>query len=422
MHKCSKNIARVFKDDLLKHSAILFSGMAVVNVCNLLFQMTVSRALTAREYALLTAFLGILTIISLPLATLTTGLSHYSSLLRKNERTGDVRRLLRKWAFIAGSPAVVIAAAVILFNESIAGFFHLDRTAPVIIAGATLPAMFCLPIFTGAAQGLQLFGWTSISSIAGAVLRLALGAGLVFFWVPACGWAMVGHGGGIYLSAAVLFFVLILFLRVGVSSGDALPSMRFYLLQSFFIQTAYAILMNADVILVKHFLPEETEFAYAATLGRTVAFIPSAIAVAMFPKVAAENNSTAEHRRVFMQSFFYTALLVFAAVACCLIVPKLLLFILFGIRNASGSVILLTRLMAVAMAFSALLNVVVQFLLAQRRFFKAWLIVFFCISYLFGVSFLHSSAMYIALFAFIFNFISLIALLVTIIKQEKRDE
>ncbi|MFA5688351.1 MAG: hypothetical protein WC959_04285 [Kiritimatiellales bacterium] len=408
MAKLRATIACFLQNDLLKHSSLLFSGMMIVNLCNLTFQMAVSRALPDAEYALLAAFLGILAIISYPLATLITGLGHYSSLLAQENRAGDIKRLTRKWLVLTGIPALLSGAGIILFNETISGWMHLERAAPVVIAGITLPALFWLPVLTGAAQGLQLFGWASAASISGAVFRFLFGAGLVIFWVPACGWAMVGHGAGLYISAGVLMAALLLVLRRAPATNSALPGMRFYLLQSFFIQTAFAVLMNADVVLVKHFLPAETEFAYAATLGRTVAFIPAVIAVAMFPKVVSDKHATAEHRKIFLQSFGYTALLVSAALIGCLLFPRLLLRILFGIRTASPSIILLTRLMAIAMSFSALVNTIIQFLLAQRRFFAALPVLFCCGSYLLAVYLWHDHINNIAAFSAALNAIALI--------------
>lgn len=399
----------LFANDLLRHTVILFAGMMVVHVCNLAFQMMVSRALPEKEYALLAAFLGMLTILGYPLSTLATGLSRYSSLLQQEGRAGDVKRLLRKWLLLTGAPAFALGATVILFNGPVAGFLHLNRLAPVIIAGALLPAMFWLPILTGAAQGLQLFGWSSASSIMGAIIRLLLGAGFVWFLYPACGWAMLGHGSGVYLSAAVLGVGLFLVLRGGEKTNVSLPSMRFYLLQSFFIQLAFAVLMTADVVLVKHYLPENTEFAYASTLGRMVAWFSMAVAVAMFPKVASSGEATIQHRKIFFQSFGYTGLCVAAAAFGCFLLPRLLLRMVFGITAAPDSLILLTRLMAAAMGASALLNVVVQFLLAQRRFKDLNAIVLCALLYLASVYFFHGTAQQIALIAGLSNALALLA-------------
>jgi O-antigen/teichoic acid export membrane protein len=409
-------LSALFANELLRHTAVLFSGMMVVHVCNLVFQMVMGRMLPDAEFALLAAFLGVLAIISYPLATLTTGLGHYTSLLRQADRAGDVKRMLRKWLLLTCGPAFLLGVAAVLFNRSVAGFLHLDRAAPVIIAGAVLPAMFWLPVLTGAAQGLQLFGWSSASGIAGALLKLGLGAGLVWFWYPACGWAMLGHSAGLYLAAAILLAGLVLVLRGGTETNLSLPSMRFYLLQSFFIQIAFAVLMNADVILVKHYLPDNTEFAYASTLGRIVAFLPMAVAMAMFPKVASSGGATAEHQRIFFQSFGYTALCVAAAALGCLVFPRLLLHILFGIQDVPESMVSLTRLMALAMSASALLNVVIQFLLAQRRFKETIMAVAACFLYLLATYFFHGTARQIAVAAGVLNTFALIVALLSVFR------
>ncbi|HNX52449.1 MAG TPA: hypothetical protein PKI68_01750 [Pontiellaceae bacterium] len=416
MTKIRARLATLLADDLLKHTAILFAGMMAVHVCNLVYQMAVSRALPKEEYALLAAFLGVLAIIGYPLSTLTTGISYYSSLLQQDGRPGDVKRLLRKWLLLTGIPASLLGVSVVLFNGPVAGFMNLSRFAPVIIAGAVFPAMFWLPVLTGAAQGLQLFGWYSSANIVGAVFRLLLGAGFVLFLHPACGWAMLGHGSGIYVSVAVLLVGLFLALRGGTATGLRLPSMRFYLLQSSLVLAAFAVLMTADVVLVNHYLPENSEFAYAATLGRLVAWFSMAVAMAMFPKVASSGGTTAEHQRIFFHSFGYTALCVAASALGCFLLPRLLLHILFGIHAAPDSMVQLTRLMAAAMSACALLNVTVQFLLAQRRF-KALIGVVLCaLLYLLSVHFFHSTARQVAVAAGAVNTIALLAGLCAVLR------
>jgi len=398
----------LISDDLLRHTSILFSGMMVVNLCNVAFQMAVGRALSQEDYALLAAFLGVLAIIHRPLSTVTTGISHYSSLLRKDGRAGDVKRLLRKWLVLTGVLGTAFGLTVILLNRPLAGFLHLNRVAPVLIVGAITPVLFSAPVLGGAVQGLQLFRWSSAATIFGALVRLGLGAGFVWFVVPACGWAMLGHGLGIYAAASLLLLGLFVRLRGETKSDVALPSMRFYLLQSFFVLAAYAILMTADVVLVKHYLPGDTEFAYAATLGRMVVFLPSAIVVAMFPKVVSRGTTTKHQQSIFFRSFAYTALFVLAAVAGCFLFSELLTRILFGMTVVSVYLKQMIGLMALVMGLSALLNVVIQFLLAQRRFKPLVLVILCALVYLTGVTFFHDNAQTVVMLAGAMNFLALI--------------
>ncbi len=392
MRKVISKLPALLSDDLLRHTSLLLPAMMVMHVCNLLFQMAVGRALPADEYSLLATFFGVLAVMQRPMSTLTTAVSHYSSLLQRDGHIGSVRRLLRKWILLTGIPALVLGACAVALNDPLAALWHLDRAAPIVIVGLALPAMFCLPVLNGAGQGLQLFGWYSVSMMVGAVVRLMLGAGFVWFVVPACGWAMFGHAIGMYASAAALVVGLFFTLRRQEPSPVALPSLRLYLMQSFFIQAAYAVLMTADVVLVKHYLPEDTEFAYAATLGRLVVFLPGAIVMAMFPKVASRGGGSLEQNRIFLKSFGLTALCVVAAALVCSLVPGLLAHVLFGITDASPYLRKMVRVMAWVMGVSALLNVVVQFLLAQRRFLPALTLLVAAGFYVLAVGLYHATS------------------------------
>ncbi|HAS83948.1 MAG TPA: hypothetical protein DCS43_15035 [Verrucomicrobia bacterium] len=374
--------------------------------------MAVSRGLSGEEYTLLTAFMGVLVIISLPLSTLSNGFSHHTSLLVQSGRTGDVRRLLTKWLLLAGIPSVLSGGIAIIWNAPLAALLHLDRAEPVIIVGAALPALFWLAVLVGAGQGLQLFGWCSSATIGGALVRLGLGAGFVWFVYPACGWAMLGHSLGIYTAAFVLLPGLWQVLRPSRSTGQRLPSMRFYLLQCVFIQSAYAILMNADVILVKHFLPDDTDFAYAATLGRLVAFLPGAIVMAMFPKVASYGAGNTDQHRIFLKAFWGTALMVMVSILGCVLFPRLFLRIIYGMKTPSDTLIQMVAALALVMGFSAMLNVVLQYLLAQRRFRIGWIPVICAGAYIGGVVWRHTSSWDIMVAAGVGNLIAVVACLI----------
>lgn len=407
MKQSGSIVVRFLKDDLLRHTGILFCGMMVVNVCNVVFQMAVGRVLPDAEYTLLMAFLAVLAIIQRPLSTLRTGVAHYSSLLQQDGRAGDVKRLVRKWLLLTGGAGLFFGVLTVVFNNSLSGFLHLDRAAPVLIAGIVLPVLFCVPVLNGAAQGLQLFGLSSASIIVGALFRLGLGAGFVWFLYPACGWAMLGHGIGMYVAAGVLFFGMVWVLRGREKSALQLPSMRFYMAQSFFILAGCVILQTADIILVKHYVPDDTEFAFAATLGRMVVILPGSIVVAMFPKVASRGRVSQKQRSVFLQSFGLTALFVAVAVSGCWLVPGLLLHILFGKTDPSDYLRQMVGMMSIVMGLSALLNVLVQFLLAQRRFVGLVGVVVMSVLYLAGAHFSTSTGE-IVLWAGITNLAALI--------------
>ncbi len=420
----AKPVDFLLSDELFRHTALLFIASVITSFGNIGFQMTVSRALPAEEYALLATFLALFVILARPLGTLSTGLNHYASLLTREGRPDIVSRLLKKWMMLAGSCSLVLSAVCMLFAQEIATFFHLERMAPVLVSGLALPAIFIAPILGGALQGMQRFGWIALTGIANALGRVVFGGLLVWFLFPACGWAWAGHVGGMYLAVVIGLLALFPVLLKGTSDTGFVPSMRLYLAQCFLIQISVAVLMTGDVVMVKHFLPENTDFAYAATLGRMVAFMAAAVAMAMFPKVSSSGGAlTRKHRQVYLRSQLYTGGLVGASLSVCLLFPAPLLHFLFRIAQPGAEIISYTRWMAVVMATATLLNINVFLLMAQRRFRLLTITVLCAVFYGIGVYFYHGSANQIMLFAGIANLVALIVTTVGIFisKPEKKN-
>ncbi len=418
----AKPMEFLLRDELFRHAALLFTASIITSFGNIGYQMVVGRALPAAEYALLATFLALFAIVARPLGTLSTGISRYASLLVREGRRGVVGRLLAKWMLLAGGASIVLSAVCILFARPIAAFFHLERVAPVVVSAAALPAIFIAPVLGGMLQGLQRFVWTSIGSIANALSRVALGGLLVALLYPACGWALAGHVGGMYVALLVCLVPLIPLMVRRTSDRSPVPSMRLYLLQCLFIQISAAILMTGDVVMVKRYLPENTDFAYAATLGRMVAFMAASVVMAMFPKVSSAGAFTREHRAVYLRALLYTAGLVGASLLLCLLVPGPMLRILFKITQPSPEILGYTRWMALVMAAATLLNINVFLLLAQRRFRLLSSVAACALLYLAGVHLFHGTAYHVVVFAGIANLAALLATTVGILKDDPRKK
>ncbi len=403
-------LGALVRNDLLRHAGIVFVGMLVVHVINLFFQMAVSRALPASEYALLAAFLGVMMILQRPLLTLTTGLARFSSLLIKEGRTGDVKRLLIKWLWWAGVPAALLGMVIILGHQTIMTWLHLDRPEPLLVAGAILPALFWLPVVNGAGQGAQLFKWCTAAAIGGALARLLLGAGFVWWLYPACGWAMLGHGLGLYVTVGLLAAGIGWQLRAQRRSTRPLPHLRGFLGYSFLAQLSFAVLMTADVILVKHFVPLDTEFAYAATLGRMVVFLPGAIVASMLPKVSTRGAGSKEQEQIFSTALRWTFVFVATSVIGVWLLAGPLAHLLFGIQDASPYLTRMMGVMATVMGLTAVLNVILNYHLAQRRFHRTWPLIVCAGGYLAASFLFHDTAWPIVIAAAVANAIATLAL------------
>jgi len=187
-----------------------------------------------------------------------------------------------------------------------------------------------------------------------------------------------------------------------------LPSLRIYLVQCFAIQISLAVLMTADVVLVKHYLPDNTDFAYAATLGRMVAFMAAAVSAAMFPKVASNQTFTREHRALYFRSLGYASFFIVVSLMICLSWPAIFHRFLFNIVEPSADLLALTRLMALVMIPATLLNINAGLLLAQRRFGLLSVVVVCAILFFSLVHLFHGSAYNVVYFEGAGNLICLV--------------
>jgi len=412
LHHISQKIQQQLRENqMLRHSALLFTGYLTAHALNLLYQMIVSRKLPANEYTLLAAFVGALLIVQYPLMTLTTALSRYSSLLMQAGRHGDVRRLLTRWLLRSMYAGLALAAIGLWFRAPISQMLHIDRTGPVMVAAISLPAFLILPVVLGVSQGIQRFDWNAGTTMAGSLTRVLLGTLLILIFYPTSGWGLLAHGAGTGFNVFALVAGLYWIMHKQQATETPLPKLRLFLLQSGLVQLAYATLMTADVILVKHLIPQEDAFAYAATLGRMTVFLSSTIVIAMFPKVTSSGHITQQQFQIFKQSLLYTALCAAIAITGCLLFPRFLLRFLFGIHAPSPTLVAMTMTMAIIMGISALLNTCLQFLVAQKRFLPTCWVILAAILYIAACALFHSQTWHILIWSAAANTLALLALL-----------
>jgi glycosyltransferase involved in cell wall biosynthesis/O-antigen/teichoic acid export membrane protein len=418
-HTIAKPVEFLLADPLFRHTFMLSAAAMAVNLCNIAFQMLVGRALPHAEYTLLATFLAIFAIAARPFGTLSTAMNHYTSILIQEGRQVLIGRLVIKWGLRTALPSIAIALAGVFLAPHIAGFFHLERIAPVIVAALAIPVIFCFPVFDGALAGMQRFGMSAIASSIGAIVRVMLGAFLVYAIHPASGWALLGHVGGMYTPFIILvMFLFPYFARQYRTANGTLPSFRSYLFWSFLVQLGIAVLMTGDVILVRRYLPHEEEFAYAATLGRMVIFLSGTVAAALFPKVATGGAFTAEHRSLYLRSLLYTSSFVAISLVLCFGFPGWMLRLLFGFASPSQHLVRLTRWMGLIMAISSLLQLNAHLLLAQRRFRLLSITILSAIAYIVGIHYMGSTIGAIMIIAASTNLLAFIATTVGILRPD----
>jgi len=290
---------------------------------------------------------------------------------------------------MVGLPA---GLALVIAAPWVAGFFHFDSPHAVWMAGALLPIMLIVPVVAGVLQGLQAFVWMTVSTQSWVVIRLLVGALLLWMFSATALTAFFSHALAQGLGLAIALTGLGLLLRGVARDGVAPTGVGHYFLQSMLLLAGYGVLMNSDVMLVRHFHPDAAGyFAQAATIGRSVIFLPMPIALALFPKVISSGASSPASRQTLGRALAMALLLIGSAVAVVWLVPWLPLRILYGVREPSAELMQLVRWVCLAMSPLGLTYLLLHFEMAQHRFTAVpWLLA--CAGgYLGGVVLWHAS-------------------------------
>ncbi len=415
------------RQNLFKHGAIMMIGSAFGAVCNAAFHMVVGRTLDADgvEYGTLVAMLGLILAVSTPMLAVQNTIAHYISRLSQEGRGAEVKGFFRYWMrlFLGISIGLVILA--VAARAPLAAFWNLPHPGIIVLTFTVLAGSLWMSLFNGLWQGTESFGWFAFAPQIWSVLRLLLGGLLTAFISATALAALSAQGIGVL---AVLLLGLFFWRRL---PGTAAPSTRRlprdmyrYLIAALICLTGYAMLMNLDVTLAKHYFDDETTglFAKAATIARTAVFLPVPIAATLFPKVTSSGDLPRSSWQLLWRGIGLTVLIILGVVGFCLATPALPWTILYGAvpPEQATQAMALTRAMLLAMMPLALVYVLLNFEMAQQRFRWCYAVSACGVLYVAAVAAFHATPMAIPLALGLCNTAALLLLLTGVAVQSRR--
>lgn len=275
--------ARLKGEHVVTHNLIVSGGTVAAGLLGVAFQVLVSHHLRPADYGEVFAVITLITLIGLPASAFTLLMARETSRDRARGQYAGSAALLRggNRALVVGGLA--LASGLALSSPLLAGF--LDVSTPMVLAAAAgIPFGFALPILLGEFQGEQRFVAYSLLAAGQAGLKLLAAVTLGLLFGP------VGIIAGISLASAAVYVVALSLLRRKMSTNARLPWWRpaaTYLAVVLPSTLALAVLLSADVLLVKHFFPTRTagEYAAVAAVGRAIFWGASGVAAVLFPKV-----------------------------------------------------------------------------------------------------------------------------------------
>lgn len=382
------------KDHIFKHGMGVLFLFHLGSVANLIFQFVTGRALSKGEYGILYSMLGLMLVFMIPMRALQTTMSHFTGQLKKENRRGDILRLVNLWEkklLMVGFPLLIV---LIGLSFALAPRFHLPSAWPLILVFASVFLFAFLQVYVGVFQGVQSFVWMCVTSNGWSIVRLAAAFILVILIAPLAVSGLASHLIGNIAIVGTALYILRRRFRGSNCSPLQLEATDRYFILSALALLAFSVMMNGDVVLVKIFFKKEIDYgdyARASAIGRMIVFLIQPLAMALFPKVVAKGTATKAHKKTFLRALLLSGGLIAIAAGFCAAFPQIPLRIVFGDIQSDARSADILRLISAGMAPLGLAFMILNYELAQHRFRFMIPLTLCALLFVGGVSLYHQS-------------------------------
>lgn len=359
-------------DTFAKNIIVVFAGTSLVNVFNLLYQLLIAHKLAPAEFASFNSLLSIFMLVSAPLGTIQLAVTKYSAEFNARSEPAKIKSMLsgliKKTTLLSVLTLLFFAFALVHIMNAL----KIQSVFSGIILAMLVASGWLLPVFSGAIQGLELFGWMSITSVLTGALKLSLS--FIFILL---GYNIAGALGGLLAANIVALVIFCLLLKKYISFEAGAGSINYkemaiYLLPVALSNFCFIALVSFDMVLVKYFFSPSDSGVYslAQMLGKIFLFLPGAVSMVMFPRTSGLKAKNMDTFPTLARSLMYVLCLCAAAILIYNIFPAPVLKFLTG--KVYPESITLGRLFSISMSFFTMLYILVSYFLSVKdlRFIK----------------------------------------------------
>jgi O-antigen/teichoic acid export membrane protein len=362
----------------LRQNAILFFGAVAVGFLNYLFYPVIGRLLDPVSFGevqaifslfiQLTIFLTVLSVVAVFVV------ANYKDAKQRNATVLELEKAAT-WV------ALALLAITLIFNQWLQVFFNFESTMPFILLAVLLVVSVPLTFRTAFLRGRQSFVASVVSNLLSASGRFAFSIPLVFLGFGPSG-ALVGVVLG---QLAALAYSAHRAGKVGLTRPKGLsiwsrpkldkiwPEIKY----SLFVlvgSLAITLQLTVDALAVKHLFDSHTAGLYAGivTVARTIFFFTAPIVMALLPAVKLDAAPSENYARLRKSLVLFMAVSL-PLLGAMVVFPNQVTTLLMGHQYAEVAGLL--PLLAITTFVTSLLNVVVSYFLALKRYISGMLVI-----------------------------------------------
>lgn len=362
----------------LRHNFIFFIGSISVGALNYLYYPVMGRLLPPAAFGevqtLISLFLQV-TIFLMVLGLVTINIvANYRS---DTERDA----VIREFEQLALVLSIVLLFFTIIFQDTLKHFLQFNASWPFILLMTALVATVPFTFRGAFLRGKQQFALASLANIISAAGKLAFAVVFV-----ALGTGSSGAIGGLVAAQIVASgFAAFWARRHGLRASGRrgvlrLPDMHLLapelkygalvLIGSLTVTLQYSV----DIVVVKHYFDPHTAGLYAgmASVARIIFFLTASVALVLMPMVRIDAEPGA-NKRLLLRSLILLAAAGLPVLAVFVLAPQQVVTLLMGREYAAVAELLPT--LSVAIFTVSVLNLIVSYYLALRRYSLAVVII-----------------------------------------------
>lgn len=366
-----------FKDEFIRHTGLMFIGVGLFNVFNLLYHLFMVRFLSPVDYGQLNTLVALFMVISVPASTVQTTVTKFISSFKAQNRFSKMRKLLQHLLILMSIVGLFFFLLTILGSRFLSSFLQISSHGLIILFALGLFFAMVVPVPWGGLQGLQKFGSMAFTLIINGGLKFFLGGLFVFL-----GLGVLGAMGGFTICYMVTVFLSLIILSISLPREKSesrreqdiekpdpsyISGVYQYFLPVGITLLCFMVLTNIDLILVKHFFApiEAGYYSIAQVVGKVILLLPVPIVMVMFPKLSSLEGQEEKGLLILKRSLRIVFLFCAVAVLLGFLFPSLIIRILSG--RSYIECIPLVRLFCIDMSLFSLVLILLHYHLSRGK-------------------------------------------------------
>jgi O-antigen/teichoic acid export membrane protein len=367
--------------DLLQN-VLVTGGYSLAAILFLfLFHLLLARYLGPDLYSVIGTFSSILLTVILMASSIYYVITRFITYHHTRYQYEQINYLVREGLKLFFALGFLIFLILFIFSEQIARFLNIPNPAPVVVFGFAVWLQLLVPVYEGAFKGLENLHAMGRMRLVEAISRWLIALLFAYF--------LAFQGSDVYKVTAMVFalgfgtFIALTYSYVYLKKLQLLDAVRpnmqeiwDYARPAAITTISIALLLNLDVILVKHFYsPEQAGVYAAASLLSKIPFLFSWVfSSVIFPRVTALYVNGRPSGHLLRISLKWMSGIMILSTFVMLFFANSIFSAVFGSQYKSVGYL---GLYAFAMGLLAIVNVLTVYQLALKRFTLAKIIPWF---------------------------------------------